>query len=318
VIVTRRAGLRCVLLLAALAVAMLAFAGTADAKKKKKKNLGPVVTATATATGTGGASNIISATATCPSGTKAVGGGFSLPPLAPGLLAVGLGTASHKVGTTQWLSSAQILGSPSGSVVLTTNVYCRKGAPATTSVSTPTALPQVGGTSPVPVTASNATCPAKTVQMSGGFTVDRIAGSGTTLPLSSSRLDPLTWQATGLSTEAGRTLTSQVDCAKQPKAKKGKKSEAAKKKKQKLKSPVEVTGDTSSAGGASVTAIATCPAGTVPVTGGFSQPGALQSTTAPFFYVLTASQAVGNTWQVTGFNETSSQGTLRSHGYCAK
>jgi hypothetical protein len=53
------------------------------------------------------------------------------------------------------------------------------------------------------------------------------------------------------------------------------------------------------------------------VDGGFSQPGALQGTPA-FVYLVTESQAVGNTWHVSGFNEGSAPGTLRSHGYCSK
>jgi hypothetical protein len=295
---------------------MLAFTGTADAKKKhKKKKLAPIVTATATATGVS-ASQIVSATATCPGKTKAVGGGLSTPPLAPMPVDAGLATASHKVGTTQWLASMEFIGEPGPPVVLTTTVYCRKGAPGTTPVTVTTSLPQAGsGSTPIP---ANATCPAGTVQLSGGWAIDRIFNPGSDLvglPLSSNRLDPLTWQATALATEPGHTLTSQADCAKQPKAKKGKKGK--KKKKKKLVTPTEVTGDTTTAVAIqNTTAIATCPVGMSPVNGGFSQPGF--NINNPFFFFITESQAVGGTWRVTGFAEGDGVGTLRSHGYCSR
>jgi len=296
---------------------MLAFAGTADAKKKKRHKVAPVVTATATATGTV-EGQIISATATCPSGTRAVGGGFSTPPLPPDPQDSGVATASHKVGANQWVASMQVIGTPGPAVVLTTTVYCRKGAPVTTPVSTTTLLPQ-SSSPPFAVTPSNATCAAKQVQLSGGFSASSVVSSSgfDVLVLSSNRVDPLTWQVTGLGVTAGQTLVSQADCATRPKAKKGKKH----KKKKKLVTPTEVTGDVISAGSgssvATATAIATCPSNMKAVKGGFSQPGALTGS-SPFFYFLTESQAVGNTWHVSGFNESSSAGTLRSHGYCSR
>ena len=309
--------MRAGLLLAALAVVMMAFAGAADAKKKKKKKLGPVVTATATATGTS-QNQIITATATCPKGTKAVGGGFSTPPLPPSPVNAGVATASHKVGANQWLASMEIIGTSGPTVVLTTTVYCRKGAPATTPVTTSTPVAQPSGPPPITPTAANASCPAGKVQISGGFAIDSVLDSGglTTLLLSSHRTDPLTWQPTAVGIAPGHSLTGQADCAKQPKSKKGKKSEAAKKTK-KLKPPTEVTGDTTSGSTVTtVTAVATCPAKTFAVNGGFSEPGALQSLSS-FFFLVTESQAVGNTWHVSGFNESSNPGTLRSHGYCS-
>jgi len=300
------------LILAMIAVGMLAFAGTADAKKKKKKKVTPVVTATATATGTV-QFQVITATATCPAGKNAVGGGFvTTPPVAPGSVDAGLASASHKVGANQWVASAQILGTPGPPVVLTTSVYCRKGASVTTPVSTPTSVPTFGGAGATP---SNAACPAGQVQLSGGFTAELIFNAGGSLqeiPISSNRIDPLTWQASAITTSSPHVLTSQADCAAKPKAKKGKK----KKKKKKLVTPTEVTGDAAtSTPTQSVTAIATCPTKTFAVNGGFSQPGAVSPPTL-FFYWLTESQAVGNAWHVTGFLGTGPGGTLRSYGYC--
>jgi len=302
--------MRAGLLLAALAVVMLAFAGTADAKKKKK--LGPVVTATATASGST-VGQILTATATCPNGTKAVGGGFSVPPLPPSPVNTGVALASYKVGANQWLASMQILGTSGPLVTMTTTAYCRKGAPGTTTVTTTTPIAQASGPPPITPTAANASCPGKKVQVSGGFAVNNVL-SGSSLGvflLSSNRSDAQTWQATAVGLEPGHTLTSQADCAAKPK--KGKKG----KKKKKIKAPTEVTGDTSTGNPiTSVTAVATCPAKNFDVNGGFSQPGSLQ-TSMTFLYIVTASQAVGSTWQVTGFNETSTNGTLRSHGYCS-
>jgi hypothetical protein len=300
------------LLLAALAVVMLAFAGTADAKKKKKKGLGPVVTATATASGST-AGQILTATATCPAKTKAVGGGFSVPPLPPSPVNTAVALASHKVGANQWLASTQIFGGSGPSVTMTTTAYCRKGAPATAPVTTSLALPQVMAVTP---TEANASCLPKQVQLSGGFAIDNVGISLNVLLLSSNRAGPSTWLATALATQPGHTITSQADCAKQPKAK-GKKAATSKKKKAKIVAPTETTGDsTSGSVAATVTAVATCPPKMSAVNGGFSQPGALQPTTG--FFLITESQAVGNTWHVSGFNETSNPGTLRSYGYCSK
>jgi hypothetical protein len=316
------------LILASLAVVMMAFAGAADAKKKhkKKQKLGPIVTATATASGTT-QGQTFTATATCPIGTNAIGGGFSMPPLPPSPNNAGLATASHKVGTNQWTASAQYLGS-SGSIVLTTYVYCRKGAPVTTPVSTTTPLPEVTGP-PVSATVSSASCPAGQVQLSGGFAIDSLftGGSLETFLLSSHRADPLTWQASGLSLDSGHSLTSQADCATQPKAKKKKHKSSAvaakKKKKKKVKklvTPTEVTGEVTgnTAMIQTVTAAANCPSGTTPIAGGFDQPGAFSSTTLNFIFFITESQAVGASWHVSGFMEGSGSGTLRAYGYCTK
>jgi hypothetical protein len=297
--------------LAALAIAMLAFAGTADAKKKHKKKVAPVVSATATASGST-EGQTVTATATCPSGTKAVGGGFSTPPLSPMPDSAGAAIASRKVGASQWVASMVVEGTPGSPLVLTTAVYCRKGAPATTPVSTTSSLPDSTGP-PITPTQANATCPAGQVQLSGGFAIDTV---GPALVLSSSRLDPLTWQVTGVAGDPGHTITSQADCAKQPKKKKGKKG---KKKVKKLVTPTEVIGTaTSNTAVVNTTPTATCPPKTFAVNGGFSQPGAVSSATSSFLFVITESQAVGNTWHVSGFNESPNPGTLRSHVYCSR
>jgi hypothetical protein len=292
---------------------MLAFAGTADAKKKhKKKKVAPVVSATATATGTA-ENQILAATATCPAGTRAVGGGFSTPPLPPMPQDAGAASASHKVGANQWLASMEVLGTPGPPVVLTTVVYCRKGAPVTTPVSITSSLP-ASGSPPITPTPANAACPAGQAQLSGGFAIDTL---GPALPLSSSRLDPLTWQATAVAGDPGHTITSQADCAKKPKMKKGKKGK--KRKGTKLATPTEVIGSaTSDPAVINTTATATCPAGRRAVNGGFSQPGAVSSATSSFIFLVTESQAVGNTWHVSGFDEIPNPGTLRSHVYCSR
>ena len=311
----KRRGLIAGKVLALVAVAMLALVGSADAKKKKKHKVPPVVTATATATGTVGG-QIFSATATCPAGTKALGGGFSAPPLTPSSDDLAVAVASHKVGANQWQATAQFIGGPGPPVTLTTYAYCRKGAPVTTPVTVSTPIPDfvegVSGATP-----ANASCPAGTVQLSGGFAMDVVLGSSTSpiaIPLSSNRTDPLTWQATAIAGETGHTITSQADCAKNPKAKKGKK----RKKKKKLRTPTEVTGDVTSPDfSESVSATALCPTKTFAVNGGFSHSGF--SVSNPYFFLITESQAVGTTWRVTGFliEGDNGQQQLRSYGYCS-
>jgi hypothetical protein len=305
-------GLRAGLGLAALAVAMLAFAGSADAKKHKKKKVAPIVTATATVS-TGAQYAPVSATATCPAGTNAVGGGFSTPPLPPSPNNAFASFGSHKVGSTQWTANGVGLGTGSP-IPVTVYAYCRKGAPVTTPVVTTISLPVFAGAA----TVANASCPVGQVLMSGGFSVTTDA-SNIALPLSSNRTDPGTWQVTAATGFAGLTMTSQADCASQPKVKKSGKSKSAavakKKKKTTLVPPTEVTGSvTNTTNVTTGTATAPCPVKTFPVVGGFNA-GDVTSPT-PSFNFISASQAVGSAINVSGYILNAQPATLKAYGYC--
>src|SRR5204862_3826441 len=123
---------------------------------------GPVEESNASASATGNGSTA-TATATCPAGTKAAGGGFAAPSSGDSIALV---YESVKVDKRAWRASAQLLNpSGSGSLNLTTYVYCRTHLPNTTTVSTtvPTsAQVQVGPT-------AEASCPSGQAAVGGGF-----------------------------------------------------------------------------------------------------------------------------------------------------
>jgi hypothetical protein len=150
-----------------LTLAVGAAPAAAKKKKKPRASLGPVVTVTSTGpiVPTGSAS---SATATCPAGTQAVGGGYTSTFNAANKSAI---FESYRSAGNTWTASA-VVGVGSGGV--SAFGYCRKSnrpildVPASASLS--------GGGPPVPARPS-ATCPPGTRLISGGFQSTRIATS---------------------------------------------------------------------------------------------------------------------------------------------
>jgi hypothetical protein len=143
------------------AAALLLFPGSALAKKKHKKpkGLGPVVTVTAAGNSTSATGQLSSATATCPAGTQALGGGFSF--------AVGSGTLlsireSFRVTPSSWQVSAVNI---SGSGAVTAYANCRKTALQVTD-STGAATVPSGAFSTGTATA---VCPSGGKLVGGGF-----------------------------------------------------------------------------------------------------------------------------------------------------
>src|SRR2546423_3404012 len=86
-------------LLAACLLLILPVAPAAANKKHKKPLLGPVVTATAVGNTASAPGSLSTATATCPSGLRAVGGGYSAPFLATSRVAV---LDSFRSGAASW------------------------------------------------------------------------------------------------------------------------------------------------------------------------------------------------------------------------
>jgi hypothetical protein len=146
--------------LAALAVA----AAPAMAAKKAPPKLGKVKTVAASAA-SDGAQTPLTVTATCPSGKKAVGGGWTTPPVAtPNAIFV---YQAHRGAGESWTVTART-GLNTGTQ-LTTYVYCRKVKKAITEVTSTSATPAVGGGEAT----ATAQCPGSRKLIAGGFSATK-------------------------------------------------------------------------------------------------------------------------------------------------
>lgn len=291
----------------------LAVAAPAAAKKSKSAKPGPVVTASANSSGTGN-QTIVTATAFCPKGTRAVGGGFSSTPPTQGADDVNaLLYESRKVGQTAWRASLQIGDTDAPTIVsLNTTAYCRRGAPVTQVASLVTQLPASNGISPrTPVE-----CDRKAKAFGGGFALQPpiVASSAATGWVAESYRDsPRSWvNAAVTSTNGPGVLTSETYCAAISK-KKGKKG--GKKKGLKLPTPSLATSPaTSGVPSSSTTATATCSSRSV-VGGGYAQPSAIFPVPPRVAYAY-ESQRNGSTWRVTALQASDAAVTIDSMALC--
>ena len=138
----------------------------AEADQKGKAQKRGILTRTTFGT-VAGDKAILSATATCPKRTRAVGGGFAIPPPFSGFGAVVF--ESQKVGQRQWRASAQMSQAPPFTPkTITVEAYCRRGAPKTTTVVS-TVPTEDGGPLHMSGPATSAPCPSNRRLTGGGF-----------------------------------------------------------------------------------------------------------------------------------------------------
>lgn len=288
---------------ALVAVVVAAFGssvGVAEGKKKGKKQLGPVVTKTATSTGSG-LGTILTATATCTKKQRVVGGGFVIDP-SPSSAVPTFTYESQKAGQRSWRTTAIVndQSPPAETATLTTEAYCRKNAPKTSTVTS--TVPTPGGPSTTLGPATDAVCTGKKVKlMSGGFLASQTvqAGDQVNLILDSLSAAIGTWRARVASLELPGSLSGYAYCAKG-------------------KAPSTATASASqgnAGSGTVVTATATCPPKKTPVGGGFSQTS-LNSTVVLVIY---RAQRVGSTWVVSAARSQGLADTLAltSSALCA-
>jgi hypothetical protein len=184
---------------------LLLVPASALAKKKHKKpvKLGPVITATAT--GTPITSGTTTATATCPSGKQAVGGGFSVPLSGGNELFV---TSSFRSAPNAWTVVAL---HSDGSGAATAFAYCRNANKVITDVTATGTVPAGAGT----VGDATAGCPAGTKLVSGGVEVHNGASPGDyALPTSNLAINtsPL-WMVQAVNNDEGaHTFTVHAYC----------------------------------------------------------------------------------------------------------
>jgi len=194
--------------LAALtAVALLVLApASALGKKKHKKavKLGPVVTVTATGATASDSSPATTASATCPTGKLAIGGGFSAPVVQGSAVVV---HDSYLSAPGSWTVTGQVAD---GSGAVTAYAYCRNAsAGPVADVSNSTSLHFSGDNQTVA-----STCPAGTRLVGGGFqgTVPA-ANDAVIAPQVNQATSPDTWTVTGVQNQDGTlTLTAHAYC----------------------------------------------------------------------------------------------------------
>jgi hypothetical protein len=279
---------------AALVASVLLLVGATQWSWAKSGHAtGPPLERTASATAIG-SETTASATATCPPGTRATGGGFSAP---SSVDAIALVYESVKVRQRAWRASVQLLdlGAPS-SLTITSYVYCGVHYPHTT---TSTSTVPTSGQTQVGPTAS-ASCPSGQVAVAGGFRMPPpLSGPMVrSLYFDSLRSGPSGWNTRVVTGPAGvSTVTGEVYCARHG------------------ASPTEASGGSApnSSDFTRSVASAACATPGSPLAGGFAQP---DSNVNSFFFV-DESRRVDNGWQVSGLHSGAAPAVrLNAFAYC--
>lgn len=274
-----------------LSLALILPGSAGAAKLKTRSN---------TVLGSGNQAQVTS-TATCPKGTRALGGGFSVSPAfaADPTLLIGIAAESRKLGQRSWTASAYVFDGPplGGSVGVLTQVHCRADAPKTKAVSLAQSFPAADAVG----LATTAQCAGGRKAMAGGFSTDnpiRADGANGGFVTDSFRVGKNAWASFLLTTGIKpMTVTTYAYCAKGG-------------------APKEVAGDVPV--GASLspehpTALtAPCPGKRAIGAGGFKQSGTA-SGTASF---IESSLRQGKSWSFTGGHVGGAQ-TLTALGYCS-
>jgi hypothetical protein len=181
------------------------------AKKKKKKKLTITeVSSSSTAAGSSGSQG--TATATCPTGKQALGGGFSSSP-SPKLsdpLAYPFFWGNYRNSPTSWLAAMSNVGTTARTV--TSYAYCATGLKIA-ETSADAALPASAGSVSSAI-ALTPPCSKGRALLGGGFSNPPITTTGAVAILTGSSSTNGTWQveAFNFSTHAG-TLGSRGYCA---------------------------------------------------------------------------------------------------------
>jgi hypothetical protein len=312
--------------LIAILMPVLLGAASAEAKKKGKKPKSPPVTAISAAQATSGDNQQVTATATCPPGLIAVGGGFQSPPVldAGAPTDLNLVYESRRAGDSAWQVSAvrEDTGSPGPDLPVTAIVDCRSTKLAGKKPAGKKAVaakkkkkkklriieasaPAVAAGADEAQAQATATCPGKTQALGGGFSTSptpvAVEPEAFSYVWSNHRTSPTTWFAaiSNVGT-VQRTLTSYAYCA----------------------AGLKIAETTASvplpASGATVTsATATtppCPKGKALLGGGFDNTPATQHSALA---LLTEFNPANGSWRLGTLNLNVLPGTISSSAYCA-
>jgi hypothetical protein len=185
------------------------------AKKGKKKGLGAVVTRSAVSPPGTTTAQLLTATATCPKGKKAFGGGFAAPPVDSSSLV--FIHESRRTGARTWTASGTffaISGTPTP-LSVTSSVYCRRLAKTPQEVTT--SVPVLAATNNTPATAIARCQGDKQKLLSGGFLYSPPANGNVAQALVyENQPAGKSWRASVQNSGASpaRTLTGYAYCAK--------------------------------------------------------------------------------------------------------
>ncbi len=174
--------------------------------KKRRPGLGKLITRQATSNAPTVQDRSVSAIATCPARSRVVSGGFKIVQGAGGGL---IAFESRRIGIRQWKASAVQATNMPLPATLTSFAYCRKHSPKIAAVSATGSAP-VGA-----VGSATASCPAGRKAIAGGFAAQiSVDTDQSAVPLTSMRVTPRSWVATGRSTGGNpASVTSYAYCA---------------------------------------------------------------------------------------------------------
>jgi hypothetical protein len=188
------------------ASAILLLPGSALAKKKHQKPVlqGPVVTVTAMGNTASGFDEDSTAVATCPTGTVALGGGFSTPFDSATALAV---FNSYRSGANSWTVDAVRF---TGAGAATAFAYCRRASRPISDVTATGTIPDGGQSG-----SASATCPAGSHLIGGGFQSSRAPAGTVAYARSNMSTASDTWSlvdVNGSGASGSRTITAHAYC----------------------------------------------------------------------------------------------------------
>jgi hypothetical protein len=291
------------------AAASLALAPGVSAKKPA--GAGPVVTASDAATMVGpGFRSLALAAATCPKRTFLVGHGFSMTQ--PTSSVIPVHTSNRLSGQRRWLDIAYLeVGSATSTAVITTYVYCRRGAPKPDKDKLKPARSPVPSASFVgPIAVS--TCPKRQTPLSGGFESPGPPFGNPGEPLvpyvvtESLREGKRSWRTSGISYNAGGEpsgLTSQAVCVPKQRVRRASRTVIA------VGAPNAQHGSVSSV-------TAKCPRRTQVLDGGYSVQGLSVGDPGSLFVPYESVRAGARTWRVSAVHFYAGPATLTAVAYC--
>jgi hypothetical protein len=301
----------------ALSLGLLLSPMTAVAKKhKKRQGVVQVITATASTPITAG--GLIEATATCPAGTTAIGGGFNLP--LPADMSLWNPLDNERVGSTQWRAAGIAIPGSGGKLTLTTEAYCAKLRGIVTAVPAVATV-----TLASPDVTSIAPCPSGTQLLSGGFNEVTPPMSGAAVNYRSAPAGngwTAAYKRLGSSTSSTVTTTAYCFTPAKTKRKKGKKASVAKKRKPPFQNPRPLQVITTNAA-MTTTTLATTSFSSTPclgkrriISGGYSAP-ALTTTSSPSFNAAHIAPVIWNVSAEQFADPPVSPSTITSYADCA-
>jgi hypothetical protein len=286
------------------AAALLAGLGLAVSAAPAAASKLKTVTASAT---TSADDQAATATAICPKGKKAVGGGFFAATSSMGATVSDLYVVyeSRRAGKRGWIVSGwrDDNGAPGPTLTLSASVNCRKVDGKIREVSGTASL----AADPTATATATASCPKGTKAIAGGFAYAPPPSTGGALdfplPYANLRLGRQSWIVSALNGGAAitTTLTSYVDCQDVSKPR--------------LRSGTATLPATQGTLGTALSEA--CPRRLKPAAGGFQAPAPSAGGGGKPLPIFTESQRSGSQWRTSAVQGAGEPGTITADSYCS-